>query len=43
MEDLDELFKAIFVATGRNPLISLVGLSEAALATLRDRNRHPIG
>jgi hypothetical protein len=43
MEDLDDLFQAIFVATGRNPLVSLAGLSEAALAAMRDRNRYPIG
>jgi hypothetical protein len=43
MEDLDELFQAIYVATGRNPLVSLAGLSEAALAAMRDRNRYPIG
>jgi hypothetical protein len=41
MEDVDELFRAIFLATGKNPKFFLAMLNEAR-AILRDRNQHPI-
>lgn len=43
MEDVDELFRAAFGASGLNPEFFLVMLSQEARIALRDRNRHTLG
>jgi hypothetical protein len=43
MEDVDELFHASFVFTGKNAEFFLAMLNKEARAALRDRNRYPIG
>jgi hypothetical protein len=43
MEDVDELFHATFLVGGKNPDFFLAMLNQEARATLRERNRYPLG